>query len=96
MKVYIIYSVFFDPQEYKYKEPPGCYIFGVYSDPLTAFKLACAKQMAEYIEKEYCIPEFPDYYYVEGIEMDHIHIQYNEPIYNMIYTDSSSDTEKKS
>lgn len=68
----------------------------IYSDPLTAFKLACAKQMAEYIEKEYCIPEFPDYYYVEGIEMDHIHIQYNEPIYNMIYTDSSSDTEKKS
>ena len=61
MIVHIIYCVFFDPQEYKYKGPPNCYIVGIYSDFLTALKLVCAKQMQEYIEKEYCIDELPEF-----------------------------------
>ena len=63
MSVHVIYSVYFDPQEYKYKYPAYCNIIGVYSDELTALKLVCVKQMQEYIEREICIdelPEFPD------------------------------------
>jgi hypothetical protein len=63
MKVYIIYSVYFDPQEYKYREPPSVYIESVFSDELIAYKYICMKQIQEYIEHEFDIddlPEFPD------------------------------------
>lgn len=83
MFVYVIYSVYFDPQEYKYTDPPYVSIVGVYSEQLTALKLVCAKQMQEYIEKEYCIdelPEFPDVN--DSIET---YIEYFDTITNPIF-----------
>ena len=61
MKVYIIYNMYVNPHEYR--ELPECNIVGVYSDKLTALKMACAKQIEEYTNcsPQGCLDDLPEF-----------------------------------